>query len=139
MSAGVQGVGDRAQAAGAMYLGDLDPAGVRILMGVKARRKAEERPTLQPHRGLYGWLLENGCRRPLEKAPADELVRSLRDAFPADLANALVELWSEGQRIPQESFGLEQLRGKEAAIATPAPKQADAAQDHQRALPHDGP
>ena len=37
---------DRAQAAGAMYLGDLDPAGVRILIGVNARRQAEERPTL---------------------------------------------------------------------------------------------
>ena len=110
---------DRAQAAGAMYLGDLDPAGVRILIGVNARRQAEERPTLQPHYGLYGWLLAHGRRRPLEKAPADELVRSLRDAFSADLANALVELWSEGQRIPQESFGLEQLRGKEVAIAAP--------------------
>ena len=32
---------------------------------------------------------------------------------------ALVALWSEGQRFPQESFGLAQLRGKEAAVAAP--------------------
>ena len=75
-------------------------------------QEAEERPTLQPHYRLYGWLLANGRRCPLKKAPADELVRSLRDAFPADLANALVALWSEGQRFPQESLGLAQLRGE---------------------------
>ena len=110
---------DRAQATGTMYLGDLDPAGVRILIGANRRRQADGQPTLQPHRGLYRWLLAHGRPRPLEKAPTDELVRSLRDAFTADLANALNALWSGGQRIPQESFGVEQLRGNDAAIASP--------------------
>ena len=39
---------DHAQAAGAMYLGDLDPAGVRMLIGVNARRRAEGRPSALP-------------------------------------------------------------------------------------------
>ena len=110
---------DRAQATGAMYLGDLDPSGVRILIGVNRRRQADGQPTLQPHRKLYRWLLAHGRRRPLEKAPTEELVGSLRDAFTADLANTLIALWSGGQRIPQESFGVDQLRGNDAAIAAP--------------------
>lgn len=107
------------QQTGAMYLGDLDPSDVRILIGVNRRRQEDGQPTLQPHSGLYRWLLAHGRPRPLEKAPTDELVRSLRDAFAADLANALIALWSGGQRIPQESFGVEQLRGNQAAIAAP--------------------
>ena len=110
---------DRVQAAGAMYLGDLDPSGVRILIEVNRRRQADGQPILQPHCGLYRWLLTHGRRRPLEKAPTDKLVCSLRDTFTVDLANALIALWSGGQRIPQESFGVEQLRGNKAAIAAP--------------------
>ena len=39
--------------------------------------------------------------------------------FPAGIAASLGELWAEGLCIPQEGFGLEQLRGPEAAIAEP--------------------
>ena len=107
------------QAEGAMYLGDLDPAGARILIGVNRRRQSEGRTALRPHRGLYRWLLAHGHRRPLERAPEDGVVAGLDEAFPADLAKALMELWSEGQRIPQESFGIEQLSGVEADVAAP--------------------
>lgn len=110
---------DCAQAEGAMYLGDLDPAGARILIGVNRRRQSEGRTELRPHRGLYGWLLAHGRRRPLGRAPANAEIDELGDVFPADLARALAELWSEERRIPQESFGIEQLSGVEADFAAP--------------------
>ena len=109
----------RTSAVGAFYVGDLDPAGIDILLGVNERRRADRRTTVQPHRGLYRWLLAHGCRRPLDKAPRDGLTARLGEVFSAGTAGALGELWAEGLRIPQESFGLEQLRGREAAIASP--------------------
>lgn len=109
----------RTGADGAIYLGDLDPAGVRILVGVNAHRGAEARAPLRPHRRLYRWLLAHGCRRPLETVPSDDLVRRLGEVFPPDVVSALVELWSGRERIPQESFGLEQLGGKDAVVAAP--------------------
>ena len=109
----------RTSAVGAFYVGDLDPAGIDILLGVNERRRADRRTTVQPHRGLYRWLLAHGCRRPLGKAPRDGLPPRLCEIFPAGIARALGELWAEALRIPQESFGLEQLRGREAAVASP--------------------
>ena len=109
----------RTAADGAFYVGDLDPAGINILLGVNERRQTEGRTPLQFHRGLYGWLLAHGCRRPLDKAPRDGVAARLGEMLPADIAGALAELWAAGLRIPQESFGLEQLRGREAAIAGP--------------------
>ena len=109
----------RTAADGAFYVGDLDPPGIDILLGVNHRRRAEGRILMQPHRGLYGWLLAHGCRRPLNKAPRDGLAARLGEVFPTGIADALGELWADGLRIPQESFGLEQLRGEEAAIAGP--------------------
>ena len=109
----------RTAADGAFYVGDLDPTGVDILLGVNARRRADRRSTVQPHCALYRWLLAHGCRRPLDKAPKAGLAARVRELFPADIASALGELWAAGLRIPQESFGLEQLRGEEATIASP--------------------
>ena len=110
---------DTTLAEGAMYLGDLDPAGARILIGVNRRRQSEGRASLRPHCGLYRWLLAHGHRRPLERAAEDGVVAGLDEVFSADLAKALAELWSAGQRIPQESFGIEQLSGVEAEVAAP--------------------
>ena len=109
----------RTGAVGAIYLGDLDPAGLQILIGVNARRQSEGRAPLRPHRGLYRWLLAHGHRRPLDAAPRDELIRRLEDVFPPDVVDALVDLWSGRERVPQESFGLEQLGGTDAVIAAP--------------------
>ena len=109
----------RTAADGAFYVGDLDPPGIDILLGVNHRRRAEGRILVQPHRGLYGWLLAHGCRRPLDKAPRDGLAARVGDVFPASIADALGELWAVELRVPQESFGLEQLCGEEAAIASP--------------------
>ena len=104
---------------GAFYVGDLDPTGIDILLGVNERRRADRRTTVQPHCGLYRWLLAHGRRRPLDKAPRDGLATRLGEAFPVSIADALCELWAEGLRIPQENFGLEQLYGPEAAVAGP--------------------
>ena len=109
----------RTAADGAFYVGDLDPSGIEILLGVNERRRAEGLTSVQPHRGLYGWLLAHGYRRPLNKAPKDGLAARLREVFPAGIADGLGELWAAGLRIPQESFGLEQLSGGEATIASP--------------------
>ena len=110
---------DRTAAAGAFYVGDLDPPGINILLGVNQRRRAEGRILVQPHRGLYRWLLAHGCRRRLNKVPRDGLVTRLGEVFSADIAGALGELWAEELSIPQESYGLEQLRGEKVAIAGP--------------------
>ena len=109
----------RFTADGAVYVGDLDPAGIGILIGVNQRRRAEGRIPLRPHRGLYRWLLAHGCRRPLQAAPKDGLSVGLSDDFPVEIATGLVDLWTSGQRIPQESFGREQLSGDDATAATP--------------------
>ena len=109
----------RTSAVGAFYVGDLDPAGIDILLGVNERRRAEGQMLVRPHLGLYGWLLTHGCRRPLERAPTARSVSRLGEVFPAGIASALGDLWAAGLRIPQESFGLEQLRGREAVIAEP--------------------
>ena len=89
------------------------------LIGVNTRRKEEGRAALRPHRGLYRWLLEHGCRRPLDAAPRAELVQRLGETFPTDVVSALVELWSGRERVPQESFGLQQLGGRDTAVASP--------------------
>ena len=109
----------RTAADGAFYVGDLDPTGVDILLGVNKRRLADRQPTVRPHCGLYRWLLAHGCRRPLDKAPKDGLVAHVGEVFPPGIAASLGELWAEGLCIPQEGFGLEQLRGVEAAAASP--------------------
>ena len=102
-----------------MYLGDLDPSGTTILIGVNQVRRSEGRSPVRPHRGLYRWLLEHGCRRPLETPPTDRQTASLSEVFPAGIAAGLVDLWSAGQRVPQESFGLDQLSGEDATFAGP--------------------
>ena len=104
---------------GAFYVGDLDPAGINILLGVNKRPRAEGQTSVRPHIGLYGWLLAHGSRRTLDKVPGDGLAARLGEVFPSDIVDAIGRLWAEGLRIPQESFGLEQLRGEEAATASP--------------------
>ena len=57
------------------------------------------------------------CRRPLDAVPGAELVQRLGETFPTDVVSALVELWSGRERVPQESFGLQQLGGRDTAQA----------------------
>ena len=101
------------------YLGDLDPAGIAILLGVRAQRPMTGAIAIAPHLGLYRWLLAHGHRRPLDAPTRPAAASDIATAFPPDLVEAFGSLWSENQRIPQESFGLEQLAGTDAAIAGP--------------------
>ena len=107
----------RTKASGTVYVGDLDPAGAAILLGVNDHRQSTGRSAICPHRGLYRWLLANGCRRPLKKTPAADMLTKLGGLFPFELVRGLLDLWKTGQRIPQESFGLEQLSGTDERIA----------------------
>lgn len=92
---------------GAHYLGDLDPAGVRIPVEFN-RTRAAGCSTVTPARELYHWLLENGRRRSLEER--QEGLRNLADNWlGAELGAGLAALWDAGQWIPQESLGFEQL------------------------------
>ena len=93
----------------------------RLLADPQSHHRLHESPVLapRPHRGLYRWLLAHGCRRPLEAAPTDGLSASLADAFPVEIPAGLVDLWTARQRIPQESFGREQLLGDDATVAAP--------------------
>ena len=108
-------------AVGAFYIGDLDPAGVDILIGVNERRRADGRTILQPHCGLYRWLLKNGHRRPLDNKHGlkEDLARRVMVEFPEDITESLMALWYGKQRIPQESFGLAELNGKDTGTASP--------------------
>ena len=107
----------RTNASGTVYLGDLDPSGTEILIGVNDDRKSTGRSTLVPHRGLYRWLLANGHRRPLDSSATHVVLTKLSTVFPHELVNGLLHLWKTEQRIPQESFGFEQLSGLNESIA----------------------
>lgn len=106
---------------GAFYIGDLDPVGAEILIGVNERRRADGRTILQPHCGLYRWLLKNGHRRPLDNNHKikEDLAHRVGVEFPADITESLIALWYGKQRIPQESFGLAELSGKDTGTAGP--------------------
>ena len=84
-------------ACGAHYLGDLDPAGVEILLGVQ-----DQIPNWQltPHCGLYRWLLAHGHRRPLETVPTAACIAQLDTLFPHDIVAGIFRLWSDGRRTP---------------------------------------
>ena len=105
------------QASGAVYIGDLDPRGVEILLGVNDQRVSTGRSAIPPHRGLYRWLLANGCRGELKNTPRRDMLAKVWQRFPVDLVHDIMELWETGLRIPQESFGLEQLSGTDEGVA----------------------
>lgn len=92
---------------GAQYLGDLDPAGVRIPLEFN-RTRTGGCSTVTPALELYRWLLENGRRRALEEQQAG-LRHLANDWLGAELGADLAALWDAGQWIPQESLGFERL------------------------------
>ena len=105
-------------AGGAMYIGDLDPKGLEILLGVGERRRLAE-PCIQPHHGLYAWLLENGSRGPLKGRPRSDIAARLTALFSEEIVGQLLSLWESGKRIAQENFGMTQLCGADAVVAHP--------------------
>ena len=93
----------------ALYLGDIDPAGVRILAGVNATREAAGLPRIAPHAALYRWLLDHGPRCRLDTSVDRWRDIDLDGQFGPDLASRIRELWTYGHRVPQEAFGTLQL------------------------------
>ena len=106
-------------ASGLLYLGDLDPQGIEILTGVNRERRARGLELLEPHCGLYRWLLRHGHRRRGDAVAKPRTPPDLPDWLPGDIAGGLAELWAAGEIIPQESFGTEQLAGPDADWALP--------------------
>lgn len=96
---------------GAQYLGDLDPAGVRIPLDFNRNRAHTSGcTTVTPAIEFYRWLIENGRRRSLDEE-RKKCPRHLADDWlGAELGAELAVLWDAGQWIPQESLGFEQLQ-----------------------------
>jgi hypothetical protein len=92
-------------AEGALYFGDIDPAGILI----PYRFNGMKGPTVQPDIGLYRYILANGRRRSsVIKVNGSE--KALRQWLP-ELSTQISELWADDQWIPQENLGTEQLWG----------------------------
>jgi hypothetical protein len=93
-------------AVGAQYFGDLDPKGVSI--PVDFNRGVEPGyPTVAAAADLYGWLLANNMRRP--KPECKKFDAGVLEAWLGELAAATAAIWHEGEWLPQEALGLEQL------------------------------
>jgi hypothetical protein len=93
---------------GVEYFGDLDPTGVEIpvLFNRSVRNQAA---TVVPALGLYRWMLEFGCRRPLAgSVPA--MSPELHNWLGPNIGESMQKLWSAGSWMPQEALGIEQLR-----------------------------
>lgn len=93
-----------------LYLGDIDPFGLKIPAKVdKARRRRGAAP-LQPASELYQWLLRHGRRAHMKKNVPALSSDSLHWLGLFDgTEKVLRDLFSRQQRIPQESLGLEEL------------------------------
>ncbi|QZA82260.1 Wadjet anti-phage system protein JetD domain-containing protein [Deefgea piscis] len=91
----------------AQYLGDLDPAGVRIPIEFN-RTRSSVSSMVAPAIELYRWLLENGHKRVL--CEQHNGLRSLAEEWLGnELGAELSELWISGHWIPQEALGFERL------------------------------
>lgn len=91
-------------ATGALYFGDLDPAGIMIPLIFNDAIGSQVLPDI----GLYQFILENGRRRSSVKRIIDD-EKAVRRWLP-ELCDQITELWALDQWIPQENLGTEQLR-----------------------------
>lgn len=88
---------------GALYFGDLDPAGILIPLSFNDANG----PVVLPDIGLYQFVLESGKRRSsVNRVIGDE--KAAQRWLP-ELSDKISELWASDHWIPQESFGTEQL------------------------------
>lgn len=96
--------------AGIEYFGDLDPTGIRIALKLAAQIKNAKLPPLGAAEELYTRALQGGVRRPLGRTPSRLQVEEAKIWLPASLHADIEELYAAGERIPQESVGLDVLR-----------------------------
>jgi hypothetical protein len=98
------------EAVGALYLGDLDPKGVRIPTDFNGKSAPNE-PKVEAALDLYRWLLRNGRNR--EKDDCVSADGALAWSWlGSSLGNELESLWRSGCWIPQEALGYEQLMAR---------------------------
>jgi hypothetical protein len=95
---------------GVVYFGDIDPAGIRIALKLAAQIETAQLPTLQPAEELYARAFRDGVRRPLGRTPSRSQLEEAKTWLPASLHADIERLYTAGQRIPQESVGLDVLR-----------------------------
>lgn len=92
------------------YFGDIDPTGIRIALKLATQIKSAQLPPLRPAEDLYARALQDGFRRPLGRIPTRLQLEEAKTWLPASLHADIERLYAEGQRLPQESIGLEVLR-----------------------------
>ena len=102
-------------------LGDLDPAGARILIGGQpAAAVRGAGGAAAPSRPLRVAARARAAGVPWSARPENAEIDGLGDVFPADLARALAELWSEGQAHSRRRVSAwSSSRGVEAEFAAP--------------------
>lgn len=88
---------------GALYFGDVDPAGILIPLRFNETNGALVRPAMD----LYRFALDHGIRRsPVIRVSGDE--EGAQRWLP-ELTDQICALWASDRWIPQESLGTEQL------------------------------
>lgn len=98
----------RSGAAHAEHFGDIDPQGLRIPAAMSVEMRSYDGAALRPAVQMYQWLFDHGRRRALTtRVTALSAVASAW--FGPELSEHAEKLFGEGQWIPQESLGLEQL------------------------------
>lgn len=95
---------------GIEYFGDIDPTGIRIALKLATQIKKAELPALRPAEELYARAFQDGVRRPLGRTPSRLQLEEAKTWFPTSLHSGIEQLYAVGQRIPQESVGLDVLR-----------------------------
>ncbi|OHX37821.1 hypothetical protein BJL95_04410 [Methylomonas sp. LWB] len=101
---------------GALYFGDLDPAGILIPLSFNDANESVVLPDI----GLYQFVLENGKRRsPVNRLSGD---KQAAQRWLPELSDRILELWALDYWIPQESLGTEQLfrNWERAPLSNPA-------------------
>ena len=95
---------------GVEYFGDIDPTGIRIALKLAVQIENAQLPALRPAEGLYACALQDGVRRPLGRTPSHLQLEEAKRWLPAPLHADIERLYAAGERIPQESVGLDVLR-----------------------------
>ena len=95
---------------GVEYFGDIDPIGIRIALKLAAQIKEAKLPPLRAAEELYTSAFQVGMRRPLGRTPSRLQLDEAKTWLPASVHVQIEQLYAAGQRIPQESVGLDVLR-----------------------------
>lgn len=99
------------------YLGDLDPAGLRIPVNANTTARNTGLAEVQPATHLYQWLLDHGTPQPAKPDVPRTIPDAVRDWLPPELRVPISHLIASGHRVAQETVGLEALLAEPELIA----------------------